>query len=67
MAFKTIIEFLKKPFSVMGTSVILSLYTLIAFHAPFFRDVTDNVQGNFNGVLITVSMIILMFTLNFFI
>ena len=48
-------------------SALLSIYTLVAFHFPFFKDVTDNVQCNFNGVLISVSMVIIMLTLNYFI
>ena len=67
MTLKSFRFIFKKPFSAALTSVILSLYTLITFHAPFFKDVTDNVQSNFNGILITVSMVILMLVLNFFI
>ena len=56
-----------KKASVAYISALLSIYTLIAFHYPFFKDVTDNVQSNFNGVLITVSMVLIMLVLNYFI
>ena len=47
-------------------SAVLSVFTLIAYHWPFFRLVTDNVKGDLNGVLITVSLVVLMLALNFF-
>lgn len=47
--------------------LILSLYTLIAFHIPFFRDVLSFINGGFNGVFIVVSVILLMLALNFFV
>lgn len=56
-----------KKASVAYISALLSIYTLIAFHYPFFKDVTDNLQSNFNGVLITVSMVLIMLVLNYFI
>ena len=55
------------PASLTVTSALLSLFTMLAFHFPFFKDVTSNIEGNFNGVLITVSMVVIMFTLNYFI
>ncbi len=55
------------PISLSMMSALLSIYTLLAFHYPFFKDVIDKVQANFNGVLITVSMVVIMLALNFFI
>ena len=63
----TIKEYFKKPASLTVVSAILSLYTLLAFHLPFFKDVVSKIQANFNGVLITISMVLIMFALNFFI
>lgn len=59
-------DFLKKKISLTVMSAVLSVFTLIAYHWPFFRLVTDNVKGDLNGVLITVSLVVLMLALNFF-
>ncbi len=59
-------DFLKNKGSLAVVSAVLSIFTLIAFHWPFFRLVTDNVKGDLNGVFITVSLIVLMLALNFF-
>lgn len=59
-------DFLKNKGSLAGVSAVLSIFTLVAFHWPFFRLVTDNVKGDLNGVFITVSLIVLMLALNFF-
>ena len=45
----------------------LSAFTLIAFHIPFFKLVLKNIEGGFNGVLITGGLAIIMLALNFFI
>ena len=67
MMIQAIKDHARKPISITWMSAVLSIYTLFAFHIPFFRDVIDNVQANFNGVLITVSMVMLMLVLNYFI
>lgn len=59
-------DFLKNKISLTVMSAVLSVFTLIAYHWPFFRLVTDNVKGDLNGVLITVSLVVLMLALNFF-
>ena len=64
---KSIKERFARKASTACISALLCIYTLVAFHFPFFKDVTDNVQCNFNGVLITVSMVLIMLTLNYFI
>ena len=46
---------------------LLSAYTLLAFHEPFFSYVTDNVSKNFSGAWIVCSMAIVMFVLNYFV
>ena len=66
-----ILENLKKhkerPISLALMAGILSIFTLLAFHFPFFKDVISNVEEGFNRVLIFVSMIIIMLALNYFI
>ena len=59
-------DFLKNKISLTVMSAVLSVFTLIAYHWPFFRLVTDNVKGDLNGVLITLSLVVLMLALNFF-
>jgi lipid A ethanolaminephosphotransferase len=56
-----------KPVSLRLMAGILSLYTLLAFHFPFFKDVVSNAEEGFNRGLIVVSMVIIMLTLNYFI
>ncbi len=46
---------------------VLSLFTMLAYHYPFFSAVVRNVEADFNGVLITGGLVIVMLALNFFI
>ena len=59
-------RFMQTPQSIRKTCAILSLYTVIVFNIPAFRIVLDNIECNWNGVLIFASVAILMFTLNWF-
>ena len=45
---------------------IMSAFTLVAYHIPFFRLVLENIEGGFNGVLITGGLAIIMLALNYF-
>ncbi len=47
-------------------ALILSAFTLLAYHFPFFRFVLDNVEGGFNTVRIVASLAILMLAANYF-
>lgn len=60
------IEFLKKKTDLVRVASVLSFFTLVAFHRPFFRLVLDNIEGGFNGVLITGGLVVMMFALNYF-
>lgn len=60
------IEFLKKKTDLVRVASVLSFFTLVAFHGPFFRLVLDNIEGGFNGVLITGGLVVMMFALNYF-
>ncbi len=60
-------KFLKQNISLSVFAAILSLFTLVAYHLPFFRYVVENVEGGFNSVFIMASLILLMFALNYFI
>lgn len=56
----------RKKISLTAFCSILSAFTLIAFHAPFFRHVLKCIESGFNGVFIMVSLALLMLALNFF-
>lgn len=60
-------DIFKKKTSLTITCLVLSAFTLFAFHIPFFKQVIKNIEGDFNGVLIAGGLAILMLTLNFFI
>lgn len=42
----------------------LSLVNLVLFHAPFFQYVIDNISGGFNGYVIVLSLVLIMFLAN---
>lgn len=44
---------------------ILSLVNLVLFHAPFYQYVLNNIEPGFNGVVIVVSLVLIMFLANF--
>lgn len=46
--------------------VILSVFTLAAYHVPFFRLVLENTERGVNGTFILVGLVVLMLALNFF-
>ena len=47
-------------------SIVLSIFTAVAFHVPFFRQALANIEGGFNGVMIIGGLGIIMLALNFF-
>ena len=59
-------EFLRSKAPLWAVCLILSIFTLIAFHIPFFRVAVSNIESGFNGVMIIVSLAVLMLALNFF-
>ncbi len=60
------VKFLTKRSDLTRVSLVLSIFTLVAFHWPFFRLVLDNIDGGFNGAFITGSLGVMMLALNFF-
>lgn len=48
-------------------AIVLSVYTLLAFHYPVFHYAANNVQDGFNGVLIMGGAAIVMLALNYFV
>ena len=60
-------KLLKNKISLTLFCAILSLFTLVAYHAPFFRVVFENSDNSLNGALIRGGLAIVMFALNFLI
>lgn len=56
----------KNKVSLTIVSAIVSIFTLVAFHFPFFKHVVSHVEEGFNGILITVGLVVLMLVMNFF-
>lgn len=59
-------KFLKNKANLTTVCLILSIFTVVAYHIPFFRLVLDKIEGGFNGVMITAGLAILMLALDFF-
>ena len=53
------------PQSIKAQSIILSLFTTLAFHIPAFKAVLANIEGGWNGALIFASVAILMLAANY--
>ena len=56
----------RKKTSLTAISMILSIFTSVAFHIPFFRLVLERIEGGLNGILITGGLAVIMVALNFF-
>ena len=56
----------KKNISLTAFCLVLSLYTLVAFHAPFYRHLLGVIEPGWNGSFIVASMVLLMVAGNFF-
>ena len=57
----------KRNNSIKKIAVILSIFTLIAYHFPIFNYAIKNVEGGFNGILIIVGLATIMLAINYFI
>ena len=51
--------------SLAGFAAVLSIFTTVAFHFPFFKYAIDHAAHSFNGVLIIASLCLLMPLANF--
>ena len=45
---------------------VLSIFTTVAFHIPFFSHAAENIESGFNGWMILASLALLMLVLNYF-
>ena len=59
-------KFLKNRIKLTTMCVVLSIFTVAAYHFPFFRLVIENTERGLNGTLITAGLAVLMLGLNFF-
>jgi len=66
---KNILKKIKATFisntQIYTVATILSIVNLLLFHLPFYSYIFDNINGDFNGVLIVVCMVAIMLTANF--
>ena len=63
--FGRFIERIRRPISVSTLCAILSAFTLVAYNIPVIKTVFSNVEGDFNGWLILLSLIVLLLVVNF--
>ena len=54
-----------KKVSLAVWSLVLAIFTLVAFHGPFFRRVLQNVEGGWNGAVIFGTALLLLLVLDF--
>ena len=54
-----------KKASLAVWSLVLAVFTLVAFHVPFFRHLFANVEAGANGVIISVTAALLLLVLDF--
>lgn len=60
------VNIFKQKRSITLISALLSIYTLLAYHYPLFKVIVENLEGGFNGIIITVGFAVLMLATNFF-
>ena len=58
-------RFFHKPVTLTLFSIVLSLFTLVAFHKPLLDLVLECVERDFNGWVLVVSIMLLTFVANF--
>ncbi len=55
----------KRPLSVVWFSVVISLFTLVAYHKPLFDYVADNVEGSGTVIILSFALLIIVFDFMF--
>ncbi len=61
------VKFFSKPVSAAKLAFVLSLFTLVAYHAPLFKYAAAHTEGDFNALLIMGGAALVMLALNFMI
>ena len=59
-------KILKNKIKLTTMCAILSIFTVVAYHFPFFSLVVENTERGLNGTLITAGLAVLMLGLDFF-
>ena len=59
-------KLLNKKVRLSSMSALLSIFTLVAFHIPFFRHAAENVESGFNAFFIMASLVVIMLLANYF-
>ena len=59
------VKIFKRETAIAPLSLIVSIYTLIAYHYPLFKLVVNNIEGGVNGAIITGGLAVLMLATNF--
>ena len=59
------VNILKRECKATTLSLIVTIYTLFAYHYPLFRLVVNNIEGGVNGWIITGGLAVLMLATNF--
>ena len=54
-----------KKVSLAVWSLVLAVFTLVAFHVPFFRHLSANVEAGTNGIVIAMTAALLLLVLDF--
>lgn len=62
---KCLWEIIRRPIDVAKLAMLLSAFTLVAYNIPLIKMVVESVDGDFNGILISASVIVLLLVLNF--
>lgn len=55
----------KRPLSVVWFSVVISLFTLVAYHKPLFDYVADNVESSGTVIILSFALLIIVFDFMF--
>ena len=62
-----VMEYLRKPISLLKFSCVLSIGTLLFFNIPFFNYVADNINETLGGkIFLLTSLVVVMLAMNFF-
>lgn len=59
------VEYLNRKRGLTYVCALLSAYTLVAFHYPFFSYIVENVSRDFSGAWLVCSMVVIMLALNY--
>ncbi len=59
------VNIFKRDCKATTLSLIVTIYTLLAYHYPLFRLVVNNIEGGINGWIITCGLAVLMLATNF--